>query len=194
MALATVGGICCYEPFGTTRRLLNFLWSVAQKSGSQTSFLIVAHIGRIMLGFMTERAMTILYRDDLNEINWHALKAALAADSFDNGRSPEQLQRSFRNSRAVCIAWSEAQIVGTARVISDGVCNAYLVDLWTTSHFRRKGIAKEMVAHLLGALPGQHVYLQADDDLVEFYRRLGFGEQPVGMSRVVGKWLLNDPC
>ena len=77
-------------------------------------------------------------------------------------------------------------------MISDGVCNAYLVDLWTISRFRRKGIAKEMVAHLLGAISGQHVYLQADDDLVEFYRRLGFAEQPVGMSRVVGTWLVND--
>jgi hypothetical protein len=50
-----------------------------------------------------------------------------------------------------------------------------------------------MVERLLGSLSGQHVYLQADDDLVEFYRRLGFAEQPVGMSRVVGNWLINDP-
>jgi hypothetical protein len=32
------------------------------------------------------------------EVFWSALKSALAADRFDNGRSPEQLRRSFENS------------------------------------------------------------------------------------------------
>lgn len=137
--------------------------------------------------------MQILYRDDLHEVDWRALKAALAADNFDNGRTPQQLQRSFQNSHAACIAWHEGELVGTARVLSDGVCNAYLVDVWTTSRLRRQGIAREMVQRLLRGLPGQHIYLQADDDLVEFYRRLGFAEQPTGMNRVVGKWLVNDP-
>jgi ribosomal protein S18 acetylase RimI-like enzyme len=133
--------------------------------------------------------MNVEYRNDLTGVDWPGLKAALAADDFDNGRSPEQLQQSFHHSRRVCIAWSDHQVVGTARVLSDDVCNAYLVDLWTMSKFRRRGIATEMVRRLLGGLPGQHVYLQADPELVEFYRRIGFAEQPVGMSRIVGKWL-----
>jgi len=137
--------------------------------------------------------MKIQYRNDLYEIDWVSLKAALAADNFDNGRTPEQLQKSFQNSGAACVAWCERELVGTARVLSDGICNAYLVDVWTTSRYRRRGIAREMVERLLSGLSGQHVYLQADDNLVEFYHRLGFADQPVGMSRVVGKWLANDP-
>jgi len=142
---------------------------------------------------MERPGMAIQYRDDLHGIDWPVLKAALAADNFDNGRTPEQLRRSFENSRAVCIAWFDGQVVGTARAISDGICNSYLVDLWTTSRLRRRGIARTMVERLLGELSGQHVYLQANRELVEFYRRLGFTEQPVGMSRVVGKWLVNNP-
>jgi ribosomal protein S18 acetylase RimI-like enzyme len=138
-------------------------------------------------------AVNIEYRDHLSDVDWTALKAALAADNFDNGRSPEQLQRSFENTHAVCIACGEGGVVGTARVLSDGVCNAYLVDLWTLSSLRRQGIARAMIARLLDRLPGQHVYLQADDDLIEFYRRVGFVEQPSGMSRVVGRWLANEP-
>ena len=137
--------------------------------------------------------MTIRYRSDLEGIAWSTLKAALAADNFDNGRTPEQLQRSFENSFAVSIAWLDEQIVGTARVLSDQVCNAYLVDVWTASPFRKHGIAREMITRLGHLLHGQHVYLQADGDSVDFYRRLGFREQPAGMSCVVGHWLVNEP-
>jgi predicted GNAT family acetyltransferase len=116
----------------------------------------------------------------------------LAAGRFDNGRSAEQLRRSFENSRTVCIAWSENQIVGTARVLSDGVCNAYLVDVWTLSSFRQRGIAKEMIRQLSMRLAGQHIYLQAHEHLSEVYRRLGLREQPVGMGKIVGEWLVGN--
>ena len=136
--------------------------------------------------------MAVRYTDDVADVDWKALKSVLAADRFDNGRSPEQLARSFANSFAVCFAWSAAEVVGTARVLSDGICNAYLVDAWTRSDFRRRGIARDMVNRLLDRLQGQHVYLQADDDNVAFYRHLGFSKQPQGMCRIVGKWLANS--
>jgi ribosomal protein S18 acetylase RimI-like enzyme len=136
--------------------------------------------------------MTVTYRNDLRNINWPALKAALAADKFDNGRTPEQLRLSFQTSRSVCIAWNGSQVIGTARVLSDGVCNAYLVDVWTLSDFRRQGIGTEMATRLCTPLAGQHIYLQVDKEGAEFYRRLGFSEQPVGMSRVIGRWLDNN--
>jgi GNAT superfamily N-acetyltransferase len=136
--------------------------------------------------------MNIDYRHDLTDVGWTTLKAALSAAGFDNGRSPEQLRRSFENSQAVVIAWLDGDVVGTARALSDAVCNAYLVDVWTSSPFRRRGIAREMIQRLMSCLTGQHVYLQSDRNLVDFYQRVGFNEQPVGMSRIVGKWLVAE--
>ncbi len=119
---------------------------------------------------------TVTYASETSDVDWHALKSALAADRFDNGRSPEQLERSFQNSFAVCIAHAEGRVVGTARVLSDGVCNAYLVDVWTQSLFRRRGIARQMIERLCSRLKGQHLYLQADSEIAEVYHRLGFQE------------------
>jgi ribosomal protein S18 acetylase RimI-like enzyme len=136
--------------------------------------------------------MNIDYCNNLNRVDWTAIKAALSADSFDNGRTAEQLRQSFENSQVVVFAWLGEEVVGMARVLSDAVCNAYLVDLWTHSRFRRQGIATEMIRRLTDSLAGQHVYLQADVHLVAFYRRVGFKEQPVGMSRIVGQWLVNE--
>lgn len=78
-----------------------------------------------------------------------------------------------------------------ARLLSDGVCNAYLVDVWTASSHRRRGAGRAMVQALCDAVPGQHVGLQTDE-AEAFYAALGFRRQPEFMSRVSGRWLAND--
>ena len=61
------------------------------------------------------------YKTDLEGVDWAEMKATLQEDAFDNGRSPEQLKVSFENSFAVCIAYADHRIIGTARILSDGV-------------------------------------------------------------------------
>ena len=133
----------------------------------------------------------VTYTTDLDKVHWVAMKAILKQDAFDNGRSPEQLRKSFENSFATCIAYANGGIIGTARVLSDGVCNAYIVDVWTLSAYRRQGVARAMIDSLLAKLPGQHVYLFTDD-VPEVYAKLGFETRGVGMEKVVGEWLVNE--
>jgi predicted GNAT family acetyltransferase len=128
---------------------------------------------------------------ELDGIDWARLKADLAADDFDNGRSPEALRRSFEHSRHVAIARDGTRIVGTARLLSDGVCNAYLVDVWTAGPYRRRGIATAMIKRLVAQVPGQHIGLQTDS-AQGLYESLGFRPQPEFWSLVSGTWLDND--
>src|SRR5262249_14210356 len=125
--------------------------------------------------------------ENTGDVDWAALKTSLKRDRFDNGRSARELRESFQNSRHVCFARTGDRVIGTGRLLSDGVCNAYLVDLWVSARYRRRGIASHMVALLLNAVPGQHVYLQTDDP--RLYAKLGFCPQPEGMSKVAGPWL-----
>jgi ribosomal protein S18 acetylase RimI-like enzyme len=127
----------------------------------------------------------------LDGIDWEQAKADLAADAFDNGRSPEALRRSFEQSQHVAFARDGERVVGMARLLSDGVGNAYLVDVWTATPYRRQGIASAMIRRLLDEVPGQHVGLQTDD-AQPLYASLGFQPQPEFWSRVVGSWLDND--
>jgi ribosomal protein S18 acetylase RimI-like enzyme len=129
--------------------------------------------------------------NSLEGIDWGAAKADLAADMFDNGRSPTALRRSFENSQHVAIARDGARVVGMARLLSDGVCNAYLVDVWTASSHRRQGIGSAMVRALAAEVPGQHIGLQTDD-MQAFYATLGFAPQPDFLALVVGTWLDNE--
>jgi predicted GNAT family acetyltransferase len=127
----------------------------------------------------------------LDGIDWAQVKADLAADAFDNGRSPDALRRSFEGSQHVAVARDGDRVVGTARLLSDGVCNAYVVDVWTHSAYRRQGLASEMVRRLVDAVPGQHVGLQTDD-AQPLYESLGFRPQPEFLSLVSGRWLDNE--
>ena len=129
--------------------------------------------------------------DSLDGIDWERVKNDLAADDFDNGRTPEALNRSFRQSQHVAIARDGDRVVGMARLLTDGVSNAYLLDVWTASSYRRQGIASSMVRGLLAEVPGQHVGLQTDNGQ-PLYESLGFRQQPEFWSRIVGTWLDDD--
>ena len=136
--------------------------------------------------------IVITYKDDPDGVDWAGMKEALSEDDFDNGRTSAQLETSFKNSAHLCLAYAEGRLVGTARALSDGVCNGYIVDVWTLSAYRRQGIASAMMRRLLDRMPGQHVYLFSDD-AADFYKKVGFVERPVGLEVVVGRWLENDP-
>jgi len=129
--------------------------------------------------------------DSLEGIDCEQARSDLAADRFDNGRSAEALRLSFERSQHVAFARDGDRIVGMARLLSDDVCNAYLVDLWTASPYRRRGIATALMRRLLDEVPGQHVGLQTDD-AQKLYESIGFRAQPEFWSLVVGSWLDND--
>lgn len=135
--------------------------------------------------------MAISFDASTDGVDWEQAKADLAADRFDNGRSADALRRSFENSQHVAFARDGDRVVGMARMLSDGVCNAYVVDVWTQSAYRRRGIASTLMRMLAVDVPGQHIGLQTDD-AQELYRALGYSPQPEFWSLVAGRWLDND--
>jgi ribosomal protein S18 acetylase RimI-like enzyme len=135
--------------------------------------------------------VTVRIDGSLEGIDWAQAKADLVADHFDNGRSADALRRSFEQSQHVAIARDGDRVVGMARLLSDRVCNAYAVDVWTLSAYRRQGIASELMRLLVDAVPGQHIGLQTDDAQA-LYESLGFRPQPEFWSIVSGTWLDND--
>ena len=135
--------------------------------------------------------MAVTFDTALEGIDWERAQADLAADRFDNGRTAVALRRSFEQSQHVAFARDGDRLVGMARMLSDGVCNAYVVDVWTQSAYRRRGIASTLMRMLAEAVPGQHIGLQTDDQQA-FYAALGYERQPEFWSLVSGRWLDND--
>jgi ribosomal protein S18 acetylase RimI-like enzyme len=140
---------------------------------------------------LTAAVADVVIGGSLDGIDWDQAKADLAADDWDNGRTAEALRRSFEQSQHVAIARDGNRVVGMARLLTDGVCNSFIVDVWTDSAHRRQGIASAMMRLLLDQVPGQHVGLQTDS-APDLYRSLGFEPQPEFWSLVVGTWLNNE--
>lgn len=137
---------------------------------------------------MANSAPNISFEKTLDRVDWKALRQDLIDDNFHNGRSTAQLRMSFENSRHCVMAFEGDRCIGNARALSDGVGNAYVADVWTLSQFRNVGIGTKLMQLLLEELPGQHVYLQTDDK-INFYKRMGFKEQPEGLFLIVGDYL-----
>ena len=135
-------------------------------------------------------AVAVRIDSSLEGIDWEQAKADLAADSFDNGRSPAALQASFRQSQHVAFARDGDRVVGMARLLSDGVCNAYLVDVWTMSAYRRQGIASAMVRLLVESVPASTSGCRPTTRRALLRARL----RPAAefWSIVSGRWLDND--
>jgi len=135
--------------------------------------------------------MNIAFRADLNGIDWEALKQELIEDDFHNGRTTRQLRLSFENSQHVAMGFDGGRCIANGRMLSDGVGNAFVIDVWTQSSYRGRGVATTIMNMLIDAVPGQHIYLQTDD-AVGFYDKLGFRPQPEGLSIISGRYLEND--
>ena len=125
----------------------------------------------------TLRVMTVQIDNGLDGVDWVRAKADLAADNFDNGRSPDALRRSFEQSQHVC---------DRARRRTGRGHGAPAVRRRVQRLPRRRvdarvapaaGIASAMVRSLAAVVPGQHIGLQTDD-AQEFYATLGFRPQP----------------
>jgi len=133
--------------------------------------------------------MAIVYSTSSEGVDWAALKAELAADHFDNGRTPEQMERSFRASFRCVYTRDGERFIGTARALSDGVCNAYIVDMWTHSAYRRRGIGRALVraaedwAAQRGITVLQLNVYEFNDAAARLYEAEGFETVYRGMAR-----------
>lgn len=89
------------------------------------------------------------------------------------------LRGAIENSSTVVTAWDGDQLVGLARLISDGYVIAYLQDVLVNPSHQRRGIATELVRQ--GFDPygkaRQHVLITDDEPYQRaFYESLGFTE------------------
>lgn len=136
--------------------------------------------------------MTITYIMDAAAVDWAAVRRALMIDHFHNGRSIQQYADSFTNSHAFVVAYDGERVVGTARVLSDGVCNAYVVDVWTHSGHRGRGIARAMMRRLEASVVGQHISLWTDS-AQGFYEKIGYKRTKATLyEKIIGTWLQEE--
>ena len=72
-------------------------------------------------------------------------------------------------------AWSEGQLVGFLRVLSDGRFRAFVEDVIVDAAHRGQGVGAALMSRALDALaPVEEVVLGCTEDNVGYYERFGF--------------------
>jgi aralkylamine N-acetyltransferase len=96
-------------------------------------------------------------------------------ENMDASRLPELIRGSFLFAIAIDVI--NERVVGMARVISDGVADAYIQDLVVLPAWRNKGVGKMIVSKLLECCRSRGISwigLIAQPGTDSFYRSLGF--------------------
>lgn len=62
------------------------------------------------------------------------------------------LEKMIRNSFAISAAFEGDRFIGSMRALSDGVSDAYLLDLVVHRDFRRRGIGRTILVNLAAAM------------------------------------------
>lgn len=114
--------------------------------------------------------------DDMDVAMIHAF---LTTTYWATGRTQEQVATSIRHSQPYGFFLDKKQIA-FARVLSDKVAFAYVLDVFVLPSFRRQGYATRLLEHILNdrSFADVRVWLLKTRDAHEFYSRLGFTTLP----------------
>jgi GNAT superfamily N-acetyltransferase len=123
----------------------------------------------------------IIISTDKAKLDLPLIHAYLSQTSYwAKGRSLEEVVCSIENSLCFGAYTHEGRQVGFARVVTDGVVFAWLMDVFVTEGARGKGIGKMLLAHLL-----DHELIRKANgiglrtrDAHGLYRQFGFGGIP----------------
>lgn len=113
-----------------------------------------------------------MIRDD-HDLDLAAFAQLRERCGFD-ARPRELLAQMLAGSRWIAHAHADGRLVGVARAISDGVATAYLSTVMVDPDYRRRGIGRALVEHLVRGREAIKFVLHTRRDAAAFYAALGF--------------------
>lgn len=100
------------------------------------------------------------------------------------GQSASRIETALKNTYAVFSVRKEKELIAFARVISDGTIYSFIVDLNVSSKYRKQGIGKQLVKHIMAELKKDGIrYTELTfehKNLERFYKECGFQIENAG--------------
>ncbi|CAG7630378.1 GNAT family N-acetyltransferase [Paenibacillus allorhizosphaerae] len=101
------------------------------------------------------------------------------------GLSKEQITQATAQSWYALHVYDGEQLIGTGRVISDGVINGCLCGVAVHPNYQKQGIGSELIRRLVDQCRKHHLHIQlfCTEQNAAYYRKLGFEVFAVGMKQ-----------
>ena len=100
-----------------------------------------------------------------------------------------ELEELCIRSWCTIYAFDGERLVGTGRVISDGVITGIICGLGVLPRYQRKSIGKEILTRLIQHCESNRVIPQllCEEHLESYYESFGFKKFAIGMSRKINR-------
>jgi len=120
--------------------------------------------------------MTYTISMDKPKLDIEAIHNYLCHQSYwAKGRSLERVKKSIENSISFGIYNEEEKLMGFARVVTDKVVFAYLMDFFIFEEFRGKGFGKKLIKHIIDYPEFQvRLWFLGTADAHGLYEKYGF--------------------
>ena len=95
----------------------------------------------------------ISYKLGLENINWSELfdlyKKVGMLKRFIENREFDKIESAFEKSYKVVTAWDGENLIGSCRMLSDGICYGAVFDVAVLPKYQKKGVGKGLMNLLL---------------------------------------------
>lgn len=126
----------------------------------------------------------VIYREDLDFDVQQAIDLCATVE-WAAGRNIDDMREALRNSTLVITAWENRQLIGMARVVSDGAYYGTIWDVIVSPTCRGRGIGREIMQRIMRhprVKRFEFLALFAAAGKEGFYERLGFHVHRRGMK------------
>ena len=115
-----------------------------------------------------KRDLSIEYRNTLSEIDYIELNQLLE-NAFKHERNLDLTKKEFEGSTYVSFAYIDGKLVGCARLITDGVREAILLNVAVKDEYQGYGIARNIIRNLANQAKGYDIFIHANPKSYSFY-------------------------
>ncbi|MFF2479731.1 GNAT family N-acetyltransferase [Paenibacillus sp. NPDC058071] len=118
-----------------------------------------------------------LISDDKSKVNVQTVIDFLSTSYWASRRPIEKIKKSIQNS--ICYGvYHDDQMIGFARIITDGATMYYLCDVFVLEKYRGQGISKKLVEVITNAPEFEWMTgILGTQDAHGLYEQFGFGKE-----------------
>ena len=125
--------------------------------------------------------MSIYIKTTKEDIDYDAVPPLLQSFGMSDRVATGQKQ-IFQNSYAVSFLYDDDRLIGCARAISDGICEAAIYNIALSREYHGQKLGRKLIDSILKQVEGCNVILYTHPRTVALYEKLGFRRQKTGMA------------
>jgi len=102
---------------------------------------------------------------------------------FIENKEFDKIQSAFQKSYKVVTAWDGKRLIGSCRMLSDGICYGAIFDVAVLPEYQKKGIGKGLMNLLIKGEELMTIHLTSTFGNEDFYKKLGFKKHKTAYSK-----------